>query len=72
MELKRDGTVKTTELIQTDNHQTLHRDGSIEFNEFNETAIDGQIVTIKRSGEITSKEFQENIEEIKNYGRSLL
>ncbi len=65
MELKRDGTVKTTELIQTDNHQTLHRDGSIEFNEFNETAIDGQIVTIKRSGEITSKEFQENIEEIK-------
>ena len=45
MELKRDGTVKTTEL--------------------NETAIDGQIVTIKRSGEITSKEFQENVEEIK-------
>lgn len=64
MELNRNGIVKATELIQTDNHQTLHRDGTIEFNDFNETSVNNEIVNIKRSGEITAKEFQENLEEV--------
>ena len=64
MELKRDGTVKATEILQVDNKQQINSDGTIEFNDFNETSINNEIVNIKRSGEITAKEFQENLEEV--------
>lgn len=64
MELKRDGTVKVTELLQESNKQQINKNGTIEFDEFTETAINGQVVNIKRNGEMTAKEFEENTKEI--------
>lgn len=64
MELKRDGTVKATEILQVSSKQQINSDGTIEFNDFNETSVNNEIVNIKRSGEITAKEFQENLEEV--------
>lgn len=64
MELKRNGTVKVTELLQESSKQALYKDGTIAFDEFNETAVNNEVVNIKRNGEMTAKEFQENTEEI--------